>query len=211
MVQVIVGRGGQLESAEADVVQRLVINAEGLVGVLNELVDGEGGIVGLNNSVRNLRRLVGDHCRKELVCRTDLGRWDNGECAHHTVGVLFTNLGDQKGAHTRAGTTTERVGDLKSLKAVGALSLLADDIEDRVDELSSLGIVWGSTSNFPEGNGIGKRLTSFRPVVTSAGLTKDEVVGAEQASKRTGPDRVHGSRLEINEDSTRNVFVRWKA
>ena len=55
MVQVIVGRGCQLESAKADVVQRLVINAEGLVGVLNELVDGEGGIVGLNNSVRNLK------------------------------------------------------------------------------------------------------------------------------------------------------------
>jgi len=54
VVQVIVGRGGQLESAEADLVQRLVINAEGLVGVLNELVDGESGIIGLNNSVRNL-------------------------------------------------------------------------------------------------------------------------------------------------------------
>jgi hypothetical protein len=54
VVQVIVGRGGQLESAEADLVQRLVINAEGLVGVLNELVDRESGVVGLNNSVRNL-------------------------------------------------------------------------------------------------------------------------------------------------------------
>lgn len=155
--------------------------------------------------------MIGDHYRKELVCRTDLGRWDNGERAHHTVGVLFTNLGDQKGAHTRAGTTAERVGDLKSLKTVGVLSLLADDIEDRVDELSSLGIVWGSASIFLEGNGIGKRLTSFRPVVTSAGLTKDEVVGTEQVPKRTRADRIHGTGLEINEDSTRNVFVGWKA
>ena len=54
MIQIIVGRGGQLESAEANIIQRLVINAEGLVGVLNELVDGESGVVGLNDSVRNL-------------------------------------------------------------------------------------------------------------------------------------------------------------
>jgi len=57
MVQVIVGRGGQLESAETDIVQRLIVNAKGLVGVLNELVDGESGIVGLNNSIRNLERV----------------------------------------------------------------------------------------------------------------------------------------------------------
>ncbi len=36
MVQVIVCRCGQLESAETDVVQRLVVNAKGLVRVLNE-------------------------------------------------------------------------------------------------------------------------------------------------------------------------------
>jgi len=66
MVQVIVGRGGQLESAEADVVQRLVINAKGLVRVLNELVDGESGVVRLNNGVRNLTELISDNCRREL-------------------------------------------------------------------------------------------------------------------------------------------------
>ena len=54
MVQVIVGRSGQLESAETDLVQRLIVNAKGFIGVLNELVDRECGIVGLNNSVRNL-------------------------------------------------------------------------------------------------------------------------------------------------------------
>lgn len=66
MVQVIVGRGGQLESAEADIVQGLVINAKGLVGVLNELVDGESGVVGLNDGVRNLAELISDHCHREL-------------------------------------------------------------------------------------------------------------------------------------------------
>ena len=47
VVQVVVVRVGELECAEVDVVKSLVINAERLVGVLNELVDGEGGVVGL--------------------------------------------------------------------------------------------------------------------------------------------------------------------
>jgi hypothetical protein len=54
VVQVSVGRGGELEGAEADVVQGLVIEAHALVGVLNELVNGKGGVVWLNNSVGHL-------------------------------------------------------------------------------------------------------------------------------------------------------------
>lgn len=40
VVQVTVGGGGELEGLEADVVQSLVINAEGLIGVLDELMHG---------------------------------------------------------------------------------------------------------------------------------------------------------------------------
>ena len=39
MVQVTVGWGGELQGSEANVIQSLVVNAVGLVGVLNELVD----------------------------------------------------------------------------------------------------------------------------------------------------------------------------
>ena len=39
MVQVTVRWGGELQGSEADVVQSLVVDAVGLVGVLNELVD----------------------------------------------------------------------------------------------------------------------------------------------------------------------------
>lgn len=47
MVEITVGRCRQLECPEADVIQRLVIDAERLVRVLDELVDGERGVVGL--------------------------------------------------------------------------------------------------------------------------------------------------------------------
>ena len=52
-----------------------------------------------------------------------------------------------------------------------------------------------------------KSLTSFRPVVTRATLSEDEVVGTEKASKGTRSDGVHSSRLQVDQDSARNVFV----
>ena len=51
MVQIPVGWGGELQGSEADVVQSLVIDAVSLVGVLNELVDRQGGVVRLHNGV----------------------------------------------------------------------------------------------------------------------------------------------------------------
>ena len=144
MVEVTVGRGGELKGAEADVVEGLVVEDHDLIGVLDELVDGEGGVVRLDNGVR------------------DLGGREDRESKHDPVGVLLADLGDQERAHARACATTEGVGDLEALEAVAGLGLLADDIEDRVDELGSLGVV------------------SLGPVVTGSGLAEDEVIGAEK-------------------------------
>ena len=101
----------------------LVVDTEGLVGVLNQLVNGQGGVVRLNNGVGHL------------------GGGDNGEGGHHAVGELLTDLGDQEGTHTSTGTTTERVSDLETLEAVTALSLATNNIDDLVDELGTLGVV----------------------------------------------------------------------
>lgn len=188
VVQVAVGGLGELEGTHADIVESLglsvifasvfssrvsylVIDTEGLVGVLNKLVDGEGGVVRLNNGVG------------------DLGGGNDGEGGHHTVGELLTDLGDQKCTHTGTGTTTQGVGDLETLEAVTALSLTADDIENLVNKLGTLGVV------------------TLSPVVTSTGLTEDEVVGAEKLAEGTGADSVHGTRLQIDENGTGNVLV----
>ena len=54
VVEVSIGGGGQLQGPEADVVQGLVVDAERLVRVLDQLVHGEGGVVGLHNRVGHL-------------------------------------------------------------------------------------------------------------------------------------------------------------
>merc|ERR1719486_930484 len=123
MVKITVGGGGELEGTEADIVEGLVVNAHNLVGVLDELMDGEGSVVGLNNGIR------------------DLGGRHDRESAHDTVGVFLTDLGDEEGAHAGAGTATEGVGDLETLEAVAAFGFLADNVEDGVDELSTFGVV----------------------------------------------------------------------
>jgi hypothetical protein len=139
--------------------------------VLNELVDGQSGVVRLNNGVG------------------DLGGGDDGEGSHHTVGELLTDLGDQECTHTGTGTTTQGVGDLETLEAVASLGLTADNIDDLVDELGTLGVV------------------TLGPVVTGTGLTEDEVVGTEELAKGTSTDSVHGTGLQIDQDGTGNVLV----
>lgn len=56
VVQVAVSGGGQLEGAEADVVEGFVVDAEGFVRVFDELVHREGGVVGLDDGVGDLLR-----------------------------------------------------------------------------------------------------------------------------------------------------------
>ena len=123
MVEITIGGGGELEGSEADIVEGLVINAHNLISVFDELMDGESGVVRLNDGVGHLG-----------------GRHD-GEGAHDSVGVLLSDLGDQESSHTGAGTTTERVGDLEALEAVAAFSFLSNDVENGVDQLGTLGVV----------------------------------------------------------------------
>ena len=139
--------------------------------MLNELVNGEGGVVRFDNGVG------------------DFGGGNNGEGGHHTVGELLTDLGDQEGTHTGTGATAEGVGDLEALEAVAALSLATNDIDDIVNELSTLSVV------------------ALGPVVTSTGLAENEVVGTEELAEGTRTDGIHGARLEIDEDGTRNILV----
>ena len=169
VVKITVGGGGEFEGTEANIVEGLVVNAHDIIGVLNELMDGESGVVGLNDGIG------------------DLGGGHDGEGDHLSVWVLFSDLGDQEGSHTGAGTTTEGVSDLEALEAIATLSFLADDVEDGVDELSTFGIV------------------TLGPVVTSTSLTEDEVVGSEELTEGAGSNGVHSSGLEIHEDSTGNV------
>jgi len=171
MVQVTVGWGGELQGSEANIVESLVIDTVGLVGVLNELVDGEGGVVRLDDGVR------------------DFWRWDNGEGVHDSVWVFLSDFGDQKSSHTGSGTATKRVSELKTLKAITRFGLLSHNIEHTINELGTLGVV------------------TFSPVITSSGLTENEVIWSEDLAEWSGSNGIHGTWLQIDEDGSWDVLA----
>lgn len=169
MVKITISGGGELEGSEADIVKSFVINDHAFIGVFDELMDGEGSVVGLNDCVRHL------------------GRGDDGEGFHDSIGVFFSDLGDEEGSHTRTGTTTQRVGDLESLEAIATFSFLSNNIENGVDEFSTFGVM------------------TLGPVVTGTGLSENEVVGSEELTERSSSDGVHGTRLKIHKNSSWDV------
>ncbi|KAG6856536.1 hypothetical protein C0991_004850, partial [Blastosporella zonata] len=44
----------------------------------------------------------------------DFGTGNNGVRAHHAVGVLLADLGNQERTHTGTGSSTKRMGDLEA-------------------------------------------------------------------------------------------------
>ena len=132
MVQIPIRGCCQFQSAEADVIERLVVEREALVRVLDELVHRERRVVGLDDRVRHL------------------GRRDHGVRRHDAVGVLLADLRDEERAHAGARAAAHGVDELEALEAVAGLGLLAHDVEDRVDELGAFRVVtFRFESGFP--------------------------------------------------------------
>ncbi len=169
MVEITIGGGGELESSEADIIQGLIIDDHALISVLDQLMDGEGGVVGLNDGVRHL------------------GWGHNWEGLHDSVGVLFSEFWNEEGSHTWSCSTSQRVGDLEALEAVASFSFFSGDVEDWVDELSSLGVV------------------SLGPVVSGTGLSEDEIVRSEELTEGSSSNGIHGSGFQVHEYSSGDV------
>mmetsp|Transcript_16305 Transcript_16305/g.45255 ORF Transcript_16305/g.45255 Transcript_16305/m.45255 type:complete len:405 (-) Transcript_16305:70-1284(-) len=169
VVEVAIGRRRQLQGPEADVVQCFVIQEEALVGVLHELVERQNRVVGLDDGIAHL------------------GRGDDGESLHDAVGVLLAHLADEQRAHAGAGAAAEGMAQLETLQAIATLGLLADDVQDGVDELRALSIV------------------ALGPIVARTALSEHEVVRAEKLTERTSADAVHGAGLEVHEDGAGHV------
>jgi len=51
MVQVTISGGGEFQGSEADIIQGFVVNDHAFIGVFDQLVDREGGVVGFNDGV----------------------------------------------------------------------------------------------------------------------------------------------------------------
>merc|ERR1719453_1124456 len=159
----------ELQGPEANVIQGLVIEEETFVRVLHELVERKDSVVWFDD------------------CIGHFWRWNDRECLHDTVWVFFTDFRDKQCTHACTGTTTKRVHQLETLKAITSLSFLAHHVQDRVNQLGALSVV------------------PLSPVISRSCLSEDKVIRAEKLSKWTSPHTVHGSWLKIHKDGTWNV------
>ena len=122
-VQVGVGGTLDVQVTTADVVDGLVVNHEGTVGVLQGGMGGQDGVVGLH------------HGRGHLWGRVD------GELQLGLLAVVDRQTLHEQGGETRAGATAEAVEEQEALETGALIGQLADTIKDQVDELLADGVV----------------------------------------------------------------------
>ena len=122
-VQVGVGWSLNIEITPADVVDGLVVDHEGAVGVFQCGVGGQNRVVGFNNSGGNLWSWVD--------CELKLGLF----------AVVDTETFHQKGGETRPGATAETVEDQETLETGTLVGQLPDSVQDKVNDFFANGVV----------------------------------------------------------------------
>merc|ERR1719432_485297 len=118
-VEVGVGWPLYVQVATADVVDGLVVNHEGTVGVLQSGVGGQDGVVGFNNG-------SGD-----LGCRVD------GELELALLSVVHRQPLHEKGGKARSGATAEGMEEKESLESSASIGQLPDSVQNKVNNLLS--------------------------------------------------------------------------
>jgi len=122
-VQVGVGWSLDIEVAAADIVDGLVVEHNGNIGVLKEGVGGEHGVVWLNDG------------------GGDLWGWVDGEAELGLLAVVDGESLEEEGTETGTGTTTDGVEDEEALETSALISKLTDSVEAEINNLLTDGVV----------------------------------------------------------------------
>jgi len=122
-VEVGVGGSLNIEVSSADIVDGLVVEHDGDIGVLEEGVSGEDGVVWLNNGGGDLRG------------------WVDGETELGLLSVIDGKSLEEEGTKTGTGTTTDGVEDKESLETSALIGELSDSVEAEINNLLTDGVV----------------------------------------------------------------------
>lgn len=122
-VQVGVGWSLDVELSSADVEEGLVVEHDGDVGVLEEGVGGEDGVVWLNDG------------------GGDLWGWVDGETELGLLTVVDGESLEEERSETGTGTSSDGGVDEEALETSAVVSQLSDSVEAEIDDLSTNGVV----------------------------------------------------------------------
>ena len=122
-VQVGVGGSLDIEVSSADIVDGLVVEHDGDIGVLKEGVSGEDGVVRLNDS------------------GGDLGRRVDGESKLGFLTVIDGKSLEEERSETGSGTSTDGVEDEETLETSALIGELSNSVEAEIDDLATDGVM----------------------------------------------------------------------
>ena len=122
-VQVLVAGALNAEVTAADIVDGLVVDHEGAVGVLESGVGGQDGVVWLDNGGGDLRSRVDAELKLALLAIVD------GQTLH------------EESTETRASSTTERVEDQETLETGAVVGDMTNFVQDLIDQLLANSVV----------------------------------------------------------------------
>merc|ERR1712209_43462 len=122
-VQIGVGGTINVQITTADVVDGLIINHEGTVGVLQGGVGGQDGVVGLHHGRGHLRGGV------------------DGELQLGLLAVVHRQTLHQEGSEARSSSSSERVEHKESLETSTLVSQLTNTVQNEINDLLANGVV----------------------------------------------------------------------
>ena len=122
-VQVGVGWSLDIEVSSADIVDSLVIKDNGNIGVLQQGVGGEHGVVWLNNGSR------------------DLWGWVDGETELGFLTVINGKSFEKEGSKTRSSSSTDGVEDEETLETCALIRELSDSIKAEINDFFTNGVM----------------------------------------------------------------------
>jgi hypothetical protein len=122
-VQVGVGWSLDVEVSSADIVDGLVIDHDGNIGVLKEGVGGEHGVVWLNNG------------------GGDLWGWVDGETELGFLTVIDGESLEEERSESGSGTSSNSVEDEETLESSALIRELSDSVEAEIDDLLTNGVM----------------------------------------------------------------------
>jgi len=122
-VEVGVGGSLNIEVSSADIVDGLVVEHDGDIGVLEEGVSGEDGVVWLNNG------------------GGDLWGWVDGETELGFLTVIDGKSLEEERSKSGSGTSSNGVEDEETLESSALIRELSDSVKAEIDDLLTNGVM----------------------------------------------------------------------
>jgi len=122
-VEIGVGWSLDVEVSSADVVHGLVVDHDGNIGMLEEGVGGEHGVVRLDDGGGDLRRRV------------------DGETELGLLSVIDGESLEEERSESGSGTSTDGVEDEETLETGALVGELSDSVEAEIDDLLTDGVM----------------------------------------------------------------------